>query len=1623
MKQFQVRKKAFKRIALSLVLSVGIALGSIVSPIIGGVQMVQAAVSTINSMSYYSAADGPVISKSGVGQGSYGFVMPIFNGGANTWADVANDLTVNVKVNGNWVNIDNVSNFTYNGNWGNWNDSGFSGYWFTLTQTTYIQLVSKANGVALDYTLEFTNIPKTTITSMTATQGPNLTAGVTGSIGFTYPTFNGNTAIPYAAVSDDLKVYVKATESSEWIDINNNAASGWIYDKNFGQFTDGGGGYWFTVDKSINVKLESKSSMATLIYTITYPIPVRNSYTLTPYDATTYTADVAGSIGMPLPKIDGSAAVKSELDKFVYEIKVNGVWVELSDFSKSSFSYSGNGYNTLSDANQWGFWADYIFGVWFQPIQVNMDIRIGYPLNGVKGGVIGSNYVTYTFIGNPNAVRPDVSDLGNITIGTTDNANIDGSVLTWSDEFNGTSLDTNVWNYRTGYYINDDPATWGWGNAELEYYTDSQKNVFVKDGKLNLIAYNEPKSFPQDPSRYAQYSSGKITTQDKFTFTYGRIDFRAKLPRGNGMWPALWMLPNDDTYGTWAASGEIDVMEARGRLPGASSGTVHFGGTWPANTYIGGDYSFPGGQTIDSDYHVYSAVWEDDNIKWYVDGKCFFKATKEQWYSNGAPSDDNAPFDQDFYIIMNLAVGGWFDGGQVPNASDLPATMQVDYVRVYDAGGSVIPVQVPVTGMTLDQTQATLTSVGQTITLSKTFTPSNATNKNVTWVSSNPAVATVSAGQITAVSNGTTNITATTVDGGYTSTCVVTVNQTALTGTPTFTPAPGTYTTAQNVTISCATAGATIKYTTDGSTPTANSATYTAPIPVTATTTIKAYALKSGMTDSAVATGAYTINLPTGIAIPGKIEAENYTAMSGIQTEATGDTGGGMNVGYTDTGDYMDYNVNVATAGTYNVDFRVASPSATGQVQLRSGANTLCTANVPNTTGWQTWQTVRTTANLTAGNQVLRVYVSGGGFNLNSIDLSSVSTPVATPTITPAPGTYTTAQNVTISCATAGATIKYTTDGSTPTASSATYTAAINVAATTTIKAIATKTGMTNSSVATAAYTISSNLVNLALNKTGIASSGTPGPAFDGNTGTRWESNSSDPQWIYVDLGANNTVSGVKLNWETASGKTYKIQTSTDAVTWTDVYTQPNGAGGIENLAFTPVTARYVRMYGTVRNTIYGYSLWELEVYGQTEPQSQVATPTFTPAAGTYTSAQSVTLASATAGATIKYTTDGSTPTAASATYTAAINVAATTTIKAIATKTGMTDSAVASGAYTINIPTGIAIPGKIEAENYTAMSGIQTEATGDTGGGMNVGYTDTGDYMDYNVNVATAGTYNVDFRVASSSATGQVQLRSGANTLCTANVPNTTGWQIWQTVSSTVNLSAGNQVLRVYVSGGGFNLNSINFSSVAVPVATPTFTPAPGTYTTAQNVTITCATAGATIKYTTDGSTPTASSATYTAPINVAATTTIKAIATKTGMTDSSVATAAYTISSTSVNLALNKLGTASSGTPGLAFDGNAGTRWESASSDPQWIYVDLGANNTVSGVKLNWETASGKTYKIQTSTDAVTWTDVYTQPNGAGGIENLAFTPVTARYVRMYGTVRNTIWGYSLWEFEVYR
>jgi len=183
-----------------------------------------------------------------------------------------------------------------------------------------------------------------------------------------------------------------------------------------------------------------------------------------------------------------------------------------------------------------------------------------------------------------------------------------------------------------------------------------------------------------------QYTSAKLKTSGKFSKKYGKFEIKAKLPTGKGYWPAIWMMPENDEYGTWASSGELDIMEAWGSKPHTVAGTLHYGQNWPNNTYTGSEYDM-GTSRID-DYHVYSIEWEPGEIRWYVDGNLY--QTQNDWYSKSLyqPADNTypAPFDKEFYLIMNLAVGGHFDGNP-DNTTEFPKTMEVDYVRIYELTG------------------------------------------------------------------------------------------------------------------------------------------------------------------------------------------------------------------------------------------------------------------------------------------------------------------------------------------------------------------------------------------------------------------------------------------------------------------------------------------------------------------------------------------------------------------------------------------------------------------------------------------------------------------------------------------------------------------------------------------------------------------------------------------------------------------------------------------------------------------------------------------------------------------------------------------------------------------------
>ncbi|MBP7185596.1 MAG: glycoside hydrolase family 16 protein [Ruminococcus sp.] len=263
----------------------------------------------------------------------------------------------------------------------------------------------------------------------------------------------------------------------------------------------------------------------------------------------------------------------------------------------------------------------------------------------------------------------------------------EGYTLVWSDEFDGNALDTDKWSYELGNWKLDENGNYvtnGWGNNEQEFYTD--KNTTVSDGVLTIAARKENYTDPVQGNY--EYTSSRLSTQHKFSTCGGRIEVRAKCDSGKSLWPAIWMLPEDSVYGGWAASGEIDIMEGWGSTPDKICGTIHFGDVWPNNTYLTNDYIFKNGDSTES-WHTYSIEWDKDEMRWYVDDDLY--STQKDWFTVDRPYP--APFDQNFYIILNLAVGGHFDGidgiyAEPATFADGEKHFDIDYVKVYSRNGN-----------------------------------------------------------------------------------------------------------------------------------------------------------------------------------------------------------------------------------------------------------------------------------------------------------------------------------------------------------------------------------------------------------------------------------------------------------------------------------------------------------------------------------------------------------------------------------------------------------------------------------------------------------------------------------------------------------------------------------------------------------------------------------------------------------------------------------------------------------------------------------------------------------------------------------------------------------------------
>ncbi len=250
-----------------------------------------------------------------------------------------------------------------------------------------------------------------------------------------------------------------------------------------------------------------------------------------------------------------------------------------------------------------------------------------------------------------------------IVIGDSSIPDYEGFELIWNDEFNSSSLNTALWNFEIG---DGCPNLCGWGNNELQYYR--QENTTVTGGNLVITAREE--NFQN-----RAYTSSRLTTQNKFDFAFGRVDISAKLPMGQGIWPALWMLGSNISSVGWPRSGEIDIMEMIGGNASGRDNTTHGTIHWDNQGQVsnGGSRVLPNG-IFNDNFHLFSIIWNETEIVWLLDN--------EEYFSADIRSAEMSELQNEFFFIFNIAVGGNWPGN--PNAeTTFPQQMQVDYIRVY----------------------------------------------------------------------------------------------------------------------------------------------------------------------------------------------------------------------------------------------------------------------------------------------------------------------------------------------------------------------------------------------------------------------------------------------------------------------------------------------------------------------------------------------------------------------------------------------------------------------------------------------------------------------------------------------------------------------------------------------------------------------------------------------------------------------------------------------------------------------------------------------------------------------------------------------------------------------------
>jgi len=493
--------------------------------------------------------------------------------------------------------------------------------------------------------------------------------------------------------------------------------------------------------------------------------------------------------------------------------------------------------------------------------------------------------------------------------------------LVWSDEFNGTSLDLTSWTRETGGN--------GWGNNELQYYTDRTVNSYIENGLLVIKAIKE--NFGG-----RNYTSARLKTQGKKFFKFGKIEARMKLPFGKGIWPAFWTLGESISLVGWPACGEIDIMELLGHQNYKSYGTAHWDNNGQHAQY-GGQYSLQTG-TFSDDFHLFSIVWDENFIKWYVDNNLF--------HTISITPSELSELRENHFIILNLAVGGNWPG--YPDSTTIfPQYFYVDYVRVYkdtSAGNPLVNITSPSANSNFP--------TGSDITISASVTGFSNLIQYVEFYQGDARIGIDSQEPYSFTWRGV-------YEGAYSLKAKAKENN-------------GLIISSEFVDIT-----------------------------VGQGYTHSPYLGKPVLLPGAVEMENYNLG-GEGIAYhdsdpfinQGNQYGNNYRVNEGVDIQPTIDLGGGYNIGWLSNGEWLNYFIDISKSGHYKITTRVASPNNSGGFKIEiDGIDKTGNLIVPSTGDWQNWtDVICDNVYLEQGVHLLTVHIMNGGFNINKMIFSLSTT-------------------------------------------------------------------------------------------------------------------------------------------------------------------------------------------------------------------------------------------------------------------------------------------------------------------------------------------------------------------------------------------------------------------------------------------------------------------------------------------------------------------------------------------------------------------------------------------------------------------------------------------------------